>query len=1761
MARLTLTAGESVGLSSGNYSIFGSTAGAETVTIAAGTIVSLDASFNRGGDVVSLSGNASSYTAVRSGSSIVLTDASGGSVTIPVGTVTSTVKFADVTAGRALVYNTSTNAIELGTQTVTVTAAGVTSGTSGGGGTAGQEYTLTTTTNVVTGTAGDDTFYGTLTYAGESDTLTPGDDLRGGAGTDTLQISANGTGDVTDVTPTLTGIEKVLVSNAVTGAAGADAVDLDLSLADSALATVGTSASSTAAVGTKFSNVGQVVDAVMKGRGDLTVNFVSGLTTGTGDAIDLTANGVGTVTASSTFDTDGAFEILNVTSAVSTNYLKIGTAVGGDLETITVSGSKAITLDVTNVSGVEVDASAATAAVTITGAAGANTFTGGAGNDVFTMGSTLVGTGAIADVIDGGAGVDTISVSSTTTDIQFGGVDNVEKLSAVGDVTITLDRTGAAAGITTVVDGTGAGDDLNLTISSGFGAGATVTVDLNGGNDIVTTTAGGSVNLIVNADASNLTLQDGITGATGAGVSLALNVTADGGTANLVNVTNLDTVTILANEDDASTSVTVNNVNVGTSGSATIDASALTDEDASLTVEIDNVATSTVTVTGGAGADSITEAAGAATINAGAGDDTITLGAGNDTVNAGDGDDTVVISATDLTSGDRLDGGAGDDTLRVSGSIDSSKLAGVSNFETLTFSGDVTLASGISFTDFDLSAVSGQQVLSLGSGYSTASTVSLGLADDVVSSGTAALTVNVGTRAIASGATITGSASGVETVNLTADQTGTADTWALGSSAKLNTITIVDNSTGGNDVTITVGAQAERLTIDGSALDAGTGTGATQDATYEILTVNASANASGVTVTGGAAGDSLTGGSGNDVLNGGGGADTITVGSGNDTVDGGSGNDTIAVAGNLTRDDVIDGGAGTDTLTYSTNTAQGSRAFDNVSNVEVVELSGTGSFAADVFVEEAGVRTLQIAASSSNMVVDASEFATALTISATGGTSTGMTITGGTAADTIVLGGSSLTNNTTIRGGSGNDVVQLYVGSGDAVYASGGAGIASIESFTVVNAAGTSGSETVNVTLNAAFGATGTLAQSTFVLDASAMGTGQVLTFTNGSTADQSATTAGTQYLGANVTGGKGADILTGGAGNDTLTGGSGNDTIEGADGNDTLSGGVGNDGLTGGVGNDSLDGGDGVDTLTGGAGVDTLTGGSGNDTFIVDDGAGNGTGFDTITDLGAGDTIKVSATVSSTTADIKFVDKGDVTAFGDFATYADGSGNFLNYVLNTTNGQVVVDLNGDGQIRAGEDVFVALTGATSLSSANMAMDLTINGNGTGARLIQGGLNANDEVSILGGTGGTLTLADVDYLDFGATGGSGTTINISSGSVATAVDITVGSGQTINLDGTGGAVALTIRGGAKTVASLTSDGFADNVTVAGTGITITAVTGFDGNTGSNSWTFNGSGHVLNTTSTNTLNLLGSGADSVTVNGSGMTMILVDPGSTGTSGADTFTLGSASNNNVVSVDLGSGNDTFTLGGSGNDFTATGGAGNDTFTISNFDVDGTAVLGSGSDTVTISGSGHALTLTDGEVGLGTGTGDVALAGIETVTIGGNTNSVTATLGSGADIINLNGSGNTWTITGGSGSDTYNFQASQLNGSASGVITDFTAGTGANADVLNFNDIVDGTTISTGNLYTGTGITGDLVLASGWSSLSHTDIGTGVNQFNFAADGNSHVVVLGTGTVLNIYRFDSDLDGTASGWTAADVKLVGTVNMNSDLFSSLTTTNLVI
>lgn len=78
-----------------------------------------------------------------------------------------------------------------------------------------------------------------------------------------------------------------------------------------------------------------------------------------------------------------------------------------------------------------------------------------------------------------------------------------------------------------------------------------------------------------------------------------------------------------------------------------------------------------------------------------------------------------------------------------------------------------------------------------------------------------------------------------------------------------------------------------------------------------------------------------------------------------------------------------------------------------------------------------------------------------------------------------------------------------------------------------------------------------------------------------------------------------GNDYLDGGDNPDHLEGGDGDDILRGRSGRDSLFGGNGNDGLAGHRGNDLLDGGFGNDTLLGGDNDDALFGGAGDDIVI----------------------------------------------------------------------------------------------------------------------------------------------------------------------------------------------------------------------------------------------------------------------------------------------------------------------------------------------------------------------------------------------------------------------------------------------------------------------------------------------------------------------------------------------------------------------------------
>ena len=101
----------------GKVIVTGAIEGRETLMITGGSIT-LDASFNKGGDIIDLPGRLSSFSAVRSGSSAVLTNGKDN-ISIPVGTFGADLLFDD--ASLVLVY--SNGSFQIGNQILGSTSA------------------------------------------------------------------------------------------------------------------------------------------------------------------------------------------------------------------------------------------------------------------------------------------------------------------------------------------------------------------------------------------------------------------------------------------------------------------------------------------------------------------------------------------------------------------------------------------------------------------------------------------------------------------------------------------------------------------------------------------------------------------------------------------------------------------------------------------------------------------------------------------------------------------------------------------------------------------------------------------------------------------------------------------------------------------------------------------------------------------------------------------------------------------------------------------------------------------------------------------------------------------------------------------------------------------------------------------------------------------------------------------------------------------------------------------------------------------------------------------------------------------------------------------------------------------------------------------------------------------------------------------------------------------------------------------------------
>jgi Ca2+-binding RTX toxin-like protein len=838
---------------------------------------------------------------------------------------------------------------------------------------------------------------------------------------------------------------------------------------------------------------------------------------------------------------------------------------------------------------------------------------GGAGDDTLTgdRNANFFRGGLGADVLNGGAGIDTADYSdktasvivtlndATATDVTVGGIveDSIRNIENViggsGNDVLTGDS------LANRLEG-GAGDDI-LTggggkdvLDGGIGIDtadysdktASVAVTLNGAaatsvkvNGVVEDTLSNIENLIGGSGNDVLTgdsLANRLEG--GAGDDI---LTGGGGKDVLDGGTGIDT----ADYSDKTTSVVV-----VLSGAT------------SVSVKVNGVNEDTIrnieNLIGGSGNDTLTGDQNANFFRGGLGADVLNGGAGIDTADYSDKAESVAVTlngatassvmvgglvedsirnienviggaGNDVLAGDslvnRLEGGAGNDVLRGGGGadvldggtgIDTADYSDRTNSVVATLAGAtpvVVTVKGVAEDTLsnieNLIGGSGNDVLT---GDSLANRLEGGAGDDILTGG--------------GGKDVLDGGAGIDTADYSDKTTSVAValSGATPVSVKVNgvaedTISNIENLIGGSGNDTLTGDQNANFFRGGLGADvlnggAGIDTADYSDKTASVAVTLNAATATDVTVAGIVEDsirniENLIGGSGNDVLMGDSQANRLEGGTGDDLLRGGGGAD------------VLDGGAGIDTADYG----------DRANSVVVTLAGGAQSVVKVKGINEDTIRNIE-------------------------------SLIGGSGNDTFT--GDGLANR--LAGGAGDDMLK---GGGGADVLDGGAGIdtANYADKTASVVVALTGAAVASVTVD------GVIEDTISNIENLIGGSGDDV-LTGDSLANR-------------LEGGAGDDVLTGGGGKDVLDGGAGIDTASYSDKTasivvtlngattavvkvngvtedtirniENVTGGFGNDVLTGDSMGNRLEGGAGNDVLKGGGGADVLHGGAGADTFV----------------------------------------------------------------------------------------------------------------------------------------------------------------------------------------------------------------------------------------------------------------------------------------------------------------------------------------------------------------------------------------------------------------------------------------------------------------------------------------------------------------------------------------------------------------------------------
>jgi hypothetical protein len=419
----------------------------------------------------------------------------------------------------------------------------------------------------------------------------------------------------------------------------------------------------------------------------------------------------------------------------------------------------------------------------ITGSASdhGDNLSGNGGNDTFLFATANL---TSADTIAGGDGTDVLQLTtdgSTVVDADFTKVTSVETVTTSADArmtALTLDTLAAAAGVTTVTMADTTNVDT-VNVNAGFTNNLTVNATTGANIDVIAATAF-TKDLTVNATEAMMNAAANSFKA-GTGTNDTLVITGDGtgiATGNMADIENFETIKIAT---DATSSIALHDDNIADEKTLTVDATAITTNTKTLTLDASAENDGNLIVKGGAGNDSIT---GSASDHG----DNLSGNGGNDTF--------LFASVANLTSADTIAGGDG--------------AADVIDFSALVLEANTNL------TDAAFKNVSGVEQLK--------TWVFNDAGDDSTNDITGTLTL--GSNAQTAGiTTVTMSATDGST-----NQTNNADTYTftIDASAYTSALTITTNhvaeatntinmqiSTGSGNDTITAGAGDDTIVVSG----------------------------------------------------------------------------------------------------------------------------------------------------------------------------------------------------------------------------------------------------------------------------------------------------------------------------------------------------------------------------------------------------------------------------------------------------------------------------------------------------------------------------------------------------------------------------------------------------------------------------------------------------------------------------------------------------------------------------------------------------------------------------------------------------------------------------------------------------------------------------------------------------------------------------------------------------------------------------------